>query len=866
MTRAVDWRSSVRLGTLLTLLLAAMVLPLLWRDHQLKLAAAEEQATAHAVGLERLLFVKIRNIERALAGLVGDAAQLQANFDGDLSPMLAQMAHDVDARHDELDQVLVVDAQGHALIPGRGDPFLPHWYSAAPALPGSELRAGPIERGDDGQRLMPLALPMRSAADGGPPGWALTRLRLGALQRLVEELPLGEHGAATLLDRNGVVLARSNAMPDQLGQRHPDFVFLRLIEAGQLQGVGEVVSRIDGVRRLRAYRALENYPFVVSVGLGRRDVLAPWYPFAWLALFGAGAYSLAWAWLLRRERRQAARHAGVLNKLAEVERQYHFVFEHSPMASWIHDRATLAFLEVNSTAETVFGYSREQFLAMSVVDLHPGNPLSPARPRSYTPPPDGASGPREYRRHDGSIVHAIVHGANVEFAGRPARLVLIEDVSERMRLEQVAEFQASHDELTGLPNRAAFTEALSRKLQQGGTLEVAVLDFNQFQLINDSLGHAIGDAVLAVVGQRLRDLAAQPFDAARLGGDEFALCLPITAQHGSADILMQLMHTLCAPIEAMGTLTYLTPNIGVAACPEHAADPEALVKRASVAMHEAKRRPGATILRFSATFEQASDHRLETIGRLHRAIEQQEFELYFQPQCTLASGQPSGVEALLRWRDPQRGLVMPNAFIGLCESSGLIVPLGRWVLRESCRCRQLLVDAGWPALTVAVNVSALQFVAGDFVADIAALVREFDLPPGAIELELTESIIMENPDQAIERMQALRALGMRLSIDDFGTGYSSMAYLRRLPVDKLKIDRGFVTAVDGDPHNAAICDAVLALARSFSLSVIAEGVETSGENDWLLQHGCDAAQGYLRARPMPIDALLGWLSRQRAQV
>jgi EAL domain-containing protein (putative c-di-GMP-specific phosphodiesterase class I) len=264
---------------------------------------------------------------------------------------------------------------------------------------------------------------------------------------------------------------------------------------------------------------------------------------------------------------------------------------------------------------------------------------------------------------------------------------------------------------------------------------------------------------------------------------------------------------------------------------------------------------------YSPAFDRAAGERLQLVSRLHEAIENEEFELFFQPLFDVATRAPLGMEALIRWRHPQRGLVPPGEFIPVCEDSGLIVPLGRWVLREAARHHALLVEAGWPQLSVAVNVSALQFLSGNLLDEIPSLYREFALPAGFLELELTESLVMENPEDVIATMQALRARGVAISIDDFGTGYSSMAYLHRLPVDKLKIDRSFVAGVETTMHNAAICESIIALSRNFGLKVIAEGVETEAQLAWLQANGCDEAQGYLLARPAPFAEMLSGLAR-----
>ncbi len=469
-----------------------------------------------------------------------------------------------------------------------------------------------------------------------------------------------------------------------------------------------------------------------------------------------------------------------------------------------------------------------------------------------------------FRRGDGSYAHVLDRGLLTRSErGLPLRMVGgMVDVTERQRhLDQLA-WQAGHDELTGLLNRSALLAGLRERT--GGAVParpfgLLYLDINNFKLINDSLGHEVGDEVLRVVARRLRERIPAADRIGRIGGNEFLVVLddcpgpgPVRGDRGIEALLAALQQ----PIEALGTLHYLSINAGLARYPEHGTLPDLLFRNAGLATHESKRRGHDQVVEFSAAFERAVRDRQQLVSRLHEALERNEFELHFQPQFCSGSRAPIGLEALVRWRHPERGLVPPSEFIPVCEDSGLILPLGRWVLREACRHHRLLVAAGHGNLVIAVNVSAIQFVSGELQQDVPALLREFGVPPGVLELELTESLVMENPESVIEVMRGLREHGVTLSIDDFGTGYSSMAYLHRLPVDKLKIDRSFVSGVDGDMHNAAICDSVLALARSFGLKVIAEGVETEGQLAWLLAHGCAEVQGYLLARPMPFDAMI----------
>jgi diguanylate cyclase (GGDEF)-like protein/PAS domain S-box-containing protein len=469
-----------------------------------------------------------------------------------------------------------------------------------------------------------------------------------------------------------------------------------------------------------------------------------------------------------------------------------------------------------------------------------------------------------FLRGDGSYAHVLDRGL-LERAtdGSPSRMVGgMVDVTGQHEYESRLAFQASHDELTGLLNRGALLAALEQRVAAAGDQPLALLylDINNFKLINDSLGHDVGDEVLRVIARRLLEIVGSAERIGRIGGNEFLILLdPRPGDPAAATLPARILAWLAEPVEALETLHYLTLNAGVARYPEHGRTPALLFKNAGLATHEAKRRGHNHLVEFTAAFESAVVDRQQLVSRLHEAIEQDEFELFFQPLFSTSPCQPVGLEALIRWRHPQRGLVPPSEFIPVCEDSGLIVPLGRWVLREACRYHHLLKAAGWGHLSIAVNVSALQFLSGELQHDVPALLREFQIPPGVLELELTESLVMENPESVIEVMRELRQHGVLLSIDDFGTGYSSMSYLHRLPVDKLKIDRSFVANVETDHHNAAICDSILALARSFELQVIAEGVETQAQFDWLRGRGCEQAQGYLLARPQPFAEMIASL-------
>ncbi|KFN44119.1 putative bifunctional diguanylate cyclase/phosphodiesterase [Arenimonas oryziterrae] len=545
------------------------------------------------------------------------------------------------------------------------------------------------------------------------------------------------------------------------------------------------------------------------------------------------------------------------------EDQYRFLFDKNPLPCYVYDADTLRFLEVNEQVVDVYGYSRDELSAMTIRDIRPPDELQRLE-RSLATPTRGSGEIWRHRRKDGSLMLALVRLIDIDFAGRPARFVIAEDVTERLQVEERLAYHASHDAMTGLLNREALIRCMNELLvtAEADAQHIAVIyvTFTGFDTINASLGHTVGDEVLTLVAKRLREVAAQPAWVARIGGCEFALLIPASHDPRPIDtVLQQAREALARPIVALGTQHEMRGNFGFAVHPQHGNDPELLLKHASLAAHEAKRLGDGQTVEFSPVFEAVMRERLDLVARLQEAISRSEFELFFQPQFRATDRRPIGVEALIRWRHPERGLIPPAVFIAICEDSGLIVPLGRWVLREACRFQQRMAAAGWPQVSVAVNVSALQFQSGHLVEDVRLLVAEYGLPPGALELELTESIVMENSDAAITTLQRLRDLGIVLSIDDFGTGYSSMSYLRRLPVDKLKIDREFVNHVDQDEKNAAICESIIAMAHRFGMKVVAEGVETLEQLEWLRKHQCDALQGYVLARPMPFDDMLAAL-------
>ncbi|HET7689119.1 MAG TPA: EAL domain-containing protein [Nocardioidaceae bacterium] len=433
---------------------------------------------------------------------------------------------------------------------------------------------------------------------------------------------------------------------------------------------------------------------------------------------------------------------------------------------------------------------------------------------------------------------------------------------ERQVSERTADLQhlAHFDALTGLPNRTLFFERLSKTLPVADAA-VLFLDVDGFKYVNDTRGHAAGDALLRQVGERLTGCLRLRDTVGRLGGDEFAAILIVEDGAASAAIVAQkLLEVMRVPFEIDGVQVNVTVSIGIALQPEDASVPELLLQYADTAMYRAKE-AGRDTFRFSTAQMNADiQARLQLEAALRSAVDDEQFVLHYQPKVDLGSGQVAGFEALLRWERPGHGLVGPSEFIPVLESTGLIVSVGRWVLFEVCRQIAQWSAAGRGPLTISANVSGRQFADGDLVADVTAALDQHQVDGHLLELELTESVLMDNTEHTIEILQNLQERGVRISVDDFGTGYSSLAYLRRFPINTLKIDVAFVRDITTSADDAALALAIIRLAHSLKLDVIAEGVETAEQLAYLRRHHCDQIQGYFFSRPLAIAALDAFLA------
>ncbi|MGA7588991.1 MAG: EAL domain-containing protein, partial [Candidatus Sulfotelmatobacter sp.] len=434
----------------------------------------------------------------------------------------------------------------------------------------------------------------------------------------------------------------------------------------------------------------------------------------------------------------------------------------------------------------------------------------------------------------------------------------VEDVTARKVAEERVQFLAYYDALTGLPNRTLLQDRLATALagarRRKDKVALLFLDLDRFKLINDSLGHSFGDLLLQEVAQRLKKWAREQDTVARLGGDEFLIVLTGVKNIADAAVAADRMtKSMTAGFVVQGRPLNITCSLGISVFPEHGTNSETLIKNADAAMYFAKESGRNNFRFFTKDLSAQAVERLTLENSLRPALEKNEFFLMYQPQVDIGTGRIIGLEALLRWQHPNLGLVPPDKFIQIAENVGLIVPIGEWVLRTACSQARKWQDEGLPAVMVAVNISAIQFRQKGFCKLIRKVLDETGLPAKYLELELTESLLLDNADLMLSVVEELKAMGVTLAIDDFGTGYSSLSYLKHFPVSKLKIDRSFVRDVAVNPDDAAITTAIISMAKSLNLKVIAEGVEDEAQMSFLRAQRCDEIQGYYFSKPLAVD-------------
>ncbi len=551
--------------------------------------------------------------------------------------------------------------------------------------------------------------------------------------------------------------------------------------------------------------------------------------------------------------------------LKESEARFRTLADTAPCAIFIYQGTRIVY--ANAFMEALSGYSRQELQAMNFWDVVHPDFRNLVRLRGMArQEKESVPGSYEFKfvRKDGQERWVQFAANSIDFGGRAAALGTAFDITQRKQSEEQIKNLAYHDALTGLPNRLLFQDRLSVAVAQahrlGQRVAVFFLDVDRFKVINDSLGHSRGDRLLQGVAGRLLSCVREGDTVARLGGDEFTLILPgLLRPLDVATVAEKILESLRLPFDVDGRELYVTASIGISLYPEDGRDTETLLKYADTAMYRAKEQGRDGYQLYTAGMTETALSRLAAESSFRRATAQKELILYYQPLCEIGSGRVYGVEALLRWQSPERGLVGPSEFIGLAESTGLIVPIGGWVLRAACTQVVAWHRLGHEDLALSVNLSARQFLSPDLVDTVKDALLESGLPPRLLELEITETSAMQNAESTVETLRELKALGVRVAIDDFGIGHSSLGYLKRLPIDSLKIDQSFVRDITSDPDDAAIATAVIALAHTLKLTVVAEGVETTEQLAFLRDRRCDRMQGHLLSPPLPVESCLRFL-------
>jgi diguanylate cyclase (GGDEF)-like protein/PAS domain S-box-containing protein len=529
----------------------------------------------------------------------------------------------------------------------------------------------------------------------------------------------------------------------------------------------------------------------------------------------------------------------------------------------------------NSWLRDMLGYTQEELKGLTVWQIsHPDDVhiADNDRGRMHASELDWLRIEKRYLCKDGKTIWVKIAAApRYDLEGKLLYdIAIVEDITPRKIAEERIRYLATHDELTGLPNRAAFAELLGRALEgaqrHDGKCAILFVDLDRFKIVNDSLGHEAGDKVLKEVAQRLRACVRSSDVVGRFGGDEFIVLLdPITDHAAAAAVAASILSAMLRPVRILSYECRVTASIGIARFPEDASDAATLMKQADMGMYLAKDEGKNNFQFYSGVIAPMSVERIVLETHLVHALERNELFLEYQPKIQLSTGRICGVEALLRWKNPQLGVLSPNAFVTLAEDTGLIVPIGKWVLRTACAQSMAWQRLGLPPLVIAVNLSPRQFKDPALVEVITAALQESGLPPHCLELEITETMIMNSVDQAAQTAAVIKSLGVRLAIDDFGTGYSSLSQLKQFPIDTLKIDRSFIRELPGNPDDQAITEAIISLGKALGVNIVAEGVETAAQEQFLRERACDEVQGFLYSKPCDAQAFVRFFTQGNAR-
>jgi diguanylate cyclase (GGDEF)-like protein/PAS domain S-box-containing protein len=676
------------------------------------------------------------------------------------------------------------------------------------------------------------------------------------VQRLLRDILLLRLGATqTEYELIGLQIAqlRARELPASMRERAEPVLLHAANVLRHQAAVDRLVNEITGSGLRPASQSLaQDYNRIFERKLRAANV----YRFI-LLFVSAGLLAYA-GFAFLRLRRGATELQGALLGMGESEERYRRLFELSPDGMLIHTEGKIVL--INGMCLKLFGArAPEELVGRPVLELFHPDHRDHVQERMRHTLQDGRAAPaveRKVVRVDGTALEVEIAASPFTHRGKPSVQVVMRDITERKKAQERLNYLAQYDSLTGLPNRSLFRDRLAHDLTQAQRSQrpaaLLFIDLDGFKVVNDTLGHATGDKLLRQVAARLQDCVRSGDTVGRFGGDEFGVILVHLAKPADAGLVAQkINHAVAQAFDLEGHRTFVSASIGVTLYPADAADAETLSMNADTAMYRAKEKGRNTYQFFTPEMNERAVHRLQLETAMRLALERGEFLLHYQPKLDLASGEICGIEALLRWANPAKGLVSPAEFVPLLEETGLIIPVGEWVMREACGQVAAWQGAGLKVPPVAVNLSARQFQDKDLEQTIRRIIAQSGIEAGLLHLEITESLLMHDPKAAERVLRGLKSAGVKLSIDDFGTGYSSLAYLRRFPLDVLKIDRTFIKDIVANPDDAAITLAVISLAHSLMLKVVAEGVETEEQVNLLALHGCDEMQGYYFSKPVP---------------
>ena len=806
--------------------------------------------------------------------------------------------------------IVITDASGKLLCAAKGsgsqDFSDRYWYQQA--IKSNHFVVGDYNIGRiQSLPIIPLAQAIRNH-EGKVQRVILVAINVGWLEHRLKHNQFENEAVLRVLDKNGTLVAQQPSNPKGVGKPYPDSSLFNAIASGLPEGTGETTTN-DGKSQLYAYVKLspngDDKSNVYVIANIPKNIVVSRASSAFLTnlglLFALTILGLTMAWFLMdifvlrrvkaliktaksiksgdfKARAALDQGSSELSELARafdemagsIERafeQNQRIMEVTPEAILISDHEGRIVM-ANAQTEAIFGYNRVELIGQPIEILLPESLRSAhvGHRKHYNAAPVtremGTTNNLSARRKDGTEFPVDVSLGPLKTDTGTMVVCAVRDVSERKKFESTILHQATHDALTDLPNRTLFMEILShamtRALRSENLVAVMFLDLDGFKNINDTLGHEQGDRLLKGVANRLVSVLRKDDMVARQGGDEFTILLQgINTVQDIVQIAEKLLSSIAEPIHTGSHEMHITGSIGITVFPFDDTNLENLLRNADTAMYRAKETGKNNYQFYTAEMNAAMQERMEIENGLRRAIQEKQFSLHYQPQIRLGTGEIIGVEALLRWNNSEHGMIPPAKFIPVAEESGLIVPIGEWVLKTACQQIRSWREEGLVDIKIAVNLSPRQFHQPNLVEMIQCVLEEtgLDSCSGALELELTESMVMRDVEQSVVTLKKFHQLGIHISIDDFGTGYSSLSYLKRFPIQTLKIDQSFVRDITTDPEDAAIAAAIINLGHSLRLNVIAEGVETAEQLDLLKHMGCDEAQGYYLSKPLPVDTV-----------